>query len=158
MTGAGRELGTGGGVVPDVAIKPDTLLATERALYNHAIDVEVPLGVRIREYALGLATTAMAAGVVERLPSSAFDGLVETLVAEGLDSAILGDPVTRAYIDWRVQVRYLDRAEARGLALLALAERDRALAEALRLARSASTPAELFALVAAAAEPTEEGC
>ena len=158
ITGAGRELGTGGGVVPDVAIKPDTLLDEERALYNHAIDVEVPVGVRIREYALELATTAMAAGIVERLPSSAFDALVETLEAEGMDSAILGDPVARAYLNWSAQARYLDRAEARGLALLVLAERDRALAEALRLARSASTPDELFALVDAAAEPAEGGC
>lgn len=157
-TGAGRELGTGGGVVPDIAIKTDTLLGElELALYNHAIEVEVPLGVRIREYALELATNAMAAGTVERLPSSAFDALVDTLVAEGIDSAILGDPGARAYLDWRAQVRYLDRAEARGLALLALAERDRALAEALRLARSASTPDELFALADAAAEPAEEG-
>lgn len=154
-TGAGRELGTGGGVVPDIAIVPDAPLEEERALYNHAIEVQVPLGIRIREYALDLATTAMAAGAVERLPSSAFDGLVETLVAEGMDSAILGDPVARAYLEWSAQVRYLDRAEARGLALLALAERDRALAEALRLARSASTPDELFALADAAAKRAE---
>ena len=158
-TGAGRELETGGGVFPDIAKERDALLEEERALLNHAIEVlPVPLGVRIREYTLDLATTAMAAGAVERLPSSAFDGLVETLVAEGMDSAILGDPVARAYVDWRSQIMYLDGAEARGLALLVLAERDRALAEALRLARSASTPDELFALADAAAEPAEEGC
>ena len=157
-TVAGRELGTGGGVVPDIAIKPDGLLEEEFALYNHANEVQVPLGVRIREYALELATTATAAGTVERLPSSAFDGLVDTLIAQGMDSAILGDPVARAYLDWSAQVMYLDGAEARGPALLVRAERDRALAEALRLARSASTPGELFALVDAEAEPAEEGC
>ena len=41
----------------------------------------------------------------------------------------------------------LDRADARGLALVVQAERDTALAEALRLARSARTPGELFTLV-----------
>ena len=109
---------------------------------------------RIEEYAFELAKDALDSGRTERLPDSAFADLARGLVVEGMDPAIVNDPVARAYLDWRAQVRYLDRAGARGLALLVQAERDTALAEALRLARSARTPGELFTLVGDVAGPS----
>ncbi|HIE22290.1 MAG TPA: hypothetical protein EYP73_06810, partial [Acidimicrobiia bacterium] len=36
--------------------------------------------------------------------------LVESLVAEGMDAAIVNDPIARAYLEWRGQIRYLTRA------------------------------------------------
>ena len=121
--------------------------AEELALMNEANRVQVPLNVRIEEYAFELAKDAIEAGRADRLPPSTFDDLARGLVEAGMDPEVVNNPVARAYLDWRTQVRYLDRADARSLALLVQSERDTGLAEALRLARSARTPAELFALV-----------
>ena len=146
-TAAGRQLRTGGGVFPDLTVEASGPKEEELALLNHANQVQVPISIRIEEYAFGLAKDALDSGRAVRLPDSAFDDLARGLVDEGMDTAIVNDPVARAYLDWRTQVRYLDRADARGLALVVQAERDTALAEALRLARSARTPGELFTLV-----------
>lgn len=150
-TASGRRLRSGGGVFPDLAVRADGPKEEELALLNHANQVQVPINLRIEEYAFELAKDALdAGGRAVRLPQSAFDDLARGLVAEGMDAAIVNDPAARAYLDWRTQVRYLDRADARGLALTVQAERDTALAEALRLARAARTPGELFRLVAEA--------
>ena len=154
-TPAGRELETGGGIFPDLEVVADTLKEEERALLNHANQVRVPIDIRIEEYAFELAKDALATGRVDRLPTPAFDDLARGLVEAGMDTAIVNDPVARSYLDWRTQSRYLYRADSRGLALTVQAERDRVLAEALRLARSAATPAELFARVGqAGSQPT----
>ncbi len=144
-TAAGRQLESGGGIFPDLEIADDTLAAEERALLNNANRAQAPFSLRIQEYAFELAKEALESRRVDRLPSSAFDGLAESLVEAGMDPEVVGDPVARAYLDWRVQVVYLSRANARGLALKVQSERDRVLAEALRLARSVTTSAELFA-------------
>ena len=146
-TASGRQLRTGGGIFPDLEVAVDVPKPEELALLNDANRVQLPLNVRIEEYAFELAKDAIEAGRAVRLPSSAFDDLVRSLVEEGMDAEVVNDPVARAYLDWRTQVRYLDRADARSLALLVQSERDTALAEALRLARSARTPGELFTLV-----------
>lgn len=147
-TASGRQLRTGGGVFPDLEVPVDLPKEEELALLNEANRVQVPLNTRIEEYAFELAKDAIAAGQAVRLPSSAFDELARSLVEAGMNGEIVNNPVARGYLDWRAQVRYLDRADARSLALLVQSERDTALAEALRLARSARTPAELFSLVA----------
>ena len=147
-TAAGRQLKTGGGVFPDLAVEVDRPKEQELALLNHANQVQVPINVRIEEYAFELAKDAIESGLAVRLPASTFNDLARGLVEEGMDAAIVNDPVARTYLDWRAQVRYLDRAEVRGLALVVQAERDMALAKALRLARAARTPGELFTLVA----------
>ena len=146
-TASGRQLRTGGGVFPDLEVPVDLPKEEELALLNEANRVQLPINVRIEEYAFELAKDAIAAGGADRLPSSAFDDLARGLVEAGMNPEIVNDPVARAYLDWRAQVRYLDRADARSLALLVQSERDTALAEALRLARSARTPGELFSLV-----------
>ena len=154
VTAGGRQLGTGGGVFPDLAVEVDGPEEEELGLLNHANQAGVPISVRIEEYAFRLAKDALDSGGAVRLPGSAFDDLARGLVEEGMDAAVVNDPVARAYLDWRTQVRYLDRAEALGLALVVQAERDTALAEALRLARSVRTPAELFTLVGEAGTGT----
>ncbi len=150
-TAAGRRLRTGGGVFPDLVVEQDPPKPEELALMNHAGEVQVPIGVMVQEYALELAKEAMRGGSVVRLPSSAFDGLARSLVERGMDEDIVQNPVAREYLDRWTQLRYLHRAEKRELRLAVAAEADRVLAEALRLARSAGSRAELFALVAQAA-------
>ncbi len=144
---SGRELRSGGGIFPDLEVADEEYKPEEVALLNHANQVPVPLAVLIREYALELAKDAIEADRFETLPSSAFDGLAQSLVDAGMDAEIVNDPVARAYLDWRTQARYLYRANATSLMLTVLAERDRVLAEGLRLARAARTPEELFTLV-----------
>ncbi len=146
-TASGRLLRTGGGIFPDLEVPVDAPKQEELALLNDANRAQLPLSVRIEEYAFELAKDAIAAGGAVRLPSTAFDDLARGLVEEGMDAEVVHNPVARAYLDWRTQVRYLDRADARSLALLVQSERDADLAEALRLARSARTPGELFSLV-----------
>lgn len=148
VTAAGRSLRNLGGVFPDVEVPPDTVARSVLALQRQAADKQVQLRLMIEEYAFAMARRTAAAGEsVERLPSSAFDELAEQLVDAGLDPEVVGDPLVRAWLDWWTEGRYLSRAGATGLSIAAQAERDRALAEALRLARSATTQAELFALV-----------
>lgn len=146
VTPAGRTLATGGGIIPDLEVTSQ-LLDEELRLLRSANEAQIPFAVRIQEYAFDLAKKALAAGSVERLPSSAFDGLATTLIEAGMDAEVVRNPVARAYLDRQAQLHYLYRADAPALRLLVQAERDDALAEALRLARSAGTPTELFELV-----------
>ena len=146
VTVAGRELPTGGGIIPDLEVE-SRILEQERQLVNNASQAQVAFGTRIRDYAFDLAKKALASGEVEVLPSPAFDDLAAELVEAGMDPEIVQDPVARAYLDRQTQLHYLYRANAPALRLLVQADRDEALAEALRLARSARTPGELFTLV-----------
>ncbi len=151
-TRAGRELRSGGGVFPDLALDAESVAPEERAFFNHANERQVPVTMRIEEYAFDMAKEALrTGGTVEPAPAAAFDDLAQSLVQAGMDAEIVNDPVARAYLDWRAQIRYLYRAEATEAMLKALAERDPVLTEALRLARAAESPSQLFALVEAAA-------
>lgn len=149
VTAAGRALRTGGGIFPDLNVV-GLLKEEELQLQRNANESRVPFAAQVQEYAFDLAKKALAEGDVERLPSSAFDELAAGLVEAGMDADIVGDSVARAYLDRLTQMHYLYRADAPALRLMVQAERDEALAEAIRLARTARTPAELFALVAEA--------
>ena len=74
-----------------------------------------------------------------------------------MDEEIVQNPVAREYLDRWTHLRYLYRADRREMSLEVLAQEDRVLAEALRLARGARTRAELFALVEAAKSESPEG-
>lgn len=151
-TPAGRLMKAGGGVYPDVEIVADTFGIEVRQLVEHATEMQVLLFARMEEYAFDRAKAARRSGAAQPLPASAFDELTQELTNAGLDEALVDDPVARSWLEWRTQVRYLSRAGAMDLALSVQAQRDRVLAEAIRLARSASTTDELFALVGAAGE------
>ncbi len=146
VTAAGRNLPTAGGIFPDLEVV-SLLKDEELGLLRNANESRVPYAAQVQEYAFDLAKKALAEGIVERLPSSAFDDLAAALIEAGMDPDIVGDPVARAYLDRQTQMHYLYRANAPALRLMVQAERDEALAEAIRLARTARTPAELFALV-----------
>jgi len=151
-TPAGRLMKAGGGVYPDVEVVADTFGIEVRRLVDHANEQQVLLYARMEEYAFGQAKAARASGDVRPLPSSAFDELAQDLIDAGLDAALIDDPVARDWLEWRTQIRYLSRAGAMDLALSVQARHDRVLAEAVRLARSANTTDELFALVGSTEE------
>lgn len=145
-TPAGRRMRTGGGVYPDVEVVADTFGVEVRRLADHASDKQVLLLAQMEEYAFDRAKAARASGDVRPLSSSAFDELALELTNAGLDEALINDPVAREWLEWRTQIRYLSRAGAMDLALSVQARHDRVLAEAIRLARSADTTDDLFAL------------
>ena len=151
-TPAGRLMKAGGGVYPDVEVVADTFGIEVRRLVDHANEQQVLLYARMEEYAFGQAKAARASGDVRPLPSSAFDELAQDLIDAGLGAAMVDDPVARDWLEWRTQIRYLSRAGAMDLALSVQARHDRVLAEAVRLARSANTTDELFALVGSTEE------
>lgn len=146
-TPAGRLMKAGGGVYPDVEVVADTFGIEVRQLVDHANERQVLLYARMEEYAVDRAKGALDAGDVRPLPSSEFDELAQDLTNAGLDEAMVDNPVARDWLEWRAQIRYLSRAGAIDLALATQARYDRVLAEAIRLARSATTTDELFALV-----------
>lgn len=154
-TAAGRSLPSGGGVFPDVPVEDALLAPEERGFLDAASRAEASLFVLIEEHAFEHAKEARASGVVEPLSAGQLDQLAPSLIAAGIPDSVVHAPVVRDYLRWRTQVRYLTRAGARHLALAAQAERDVVLAAALELARSATTPDELFAAAAnrAAAVP-----
>ncbi len=151
-TRSGRQLRSGGGIFPDLEVEDDLLKPEERAFLNHANELMIPVPARIEEYSFDLAKDALRnGGEIQPLPSSAFDDLVQGFIDDGMDAEIVADPVVRAYLDWRTQIRYLYRAEATEAMLVTLAERDPVLTEALRLASAAESPGQLFTLVEQAA-------
>lgn len=144
-TAAGRALPSGGGVFPDVLVEDAFLKPEEKALLDAASDAGLSLFVAIEEYAFERAKQALAAGSVEPLGVAAVDELIASLEAAGIPGPVARDPVAAAYVHWRAQIRYLNRAGARDLALDMQAERDAALAQALELARAATSQEALFA-------------
>lgn len=146
-TAEGRQLRNSGGVFPDLEVARDTVAVAVRTFQEQAAEAQFQLGLRIEEYAVAMAKEAVAAGEVSRVPPTAFDDLAQSLVDAGLDEEVVSDPEARAWLNWWTESRYLTRAGATGLALAAQAERDRVLSEALRLARSVTTQAELFSLL-----------
>ena len=143
-TAQGRRLRNSGGVFPDLAVARDTVAVAVRTLQEQAAEAQLQLGLKIEEYAVAMAKEAVADDEVSRVPSAAFDDLAQSIVDAGVAEEVVNDPEARAWLNWWTESRYLTRAGATGLALALQAERDRVLSEALRLARSAATQAELF--------------
>lgn len=147
VTAAGREIPAAGGVFPDLEVADDTLRAPERALLQEASDAELPLAVRIQEFAFEQARLLAEAGESPRLDEAAFSGFVAGLVGEGIPAPVLEDPVARDYLAWRVRFTIADRMseELTPESLRIRLERDRVLSRAVELLRSSESQSELFA-------------
>ena len=145
QTPAGRSLRSGGGVFPDMRVEDALLKPEERDLLAAAGRAEVSLFATIEEFAFERAKEARATGRIERLPVGRLDELVDLVAATDIEDEAALNPVARDYLRWRTQLRYLNRAGARSLALQVQAERDVVLAAALDLARTATTQEALFA-------------
>lgn len=145
QTRAGRSLRSGGGVFPDMRVEDALLKPEERDLLAAAGRAEVSLFATIEEFAFERAKEARATGRIERLPVGRLDELVDLVAATEIEDEAALNPVARDYLRWRTQLRYLNRAGARSLALQVQAERDVVLAAALDLARTATTQEALFA-------------
>lgn len=150
VTTSGRTLSAGGGILPDVIVHGDTLRTAERELWNAAATARVPLNVRIAEFVFGQARRADPPPAT--IPRDAFEEFVDHLVAQGIPAEKVRNPIARRYLRWQVDMQYADRTGRLGRSLELQAERDLALAEALRRLGTARTQAELFARSAANTE------
>jgi hypothetical protein len=143
-TAGGRELIDGGGIFPDIAIEPDTLRLKEQEFVRMVSESQFPLGPRLQEFGFNVAAARRASGQGPSLSESDFDAFVSTLTAEGLPSELLGDPDVREYLHWQAEIAVAQRMLDVGAEAEFRAERDRVLAEAIRLLTTAHTQADLF--------------
>lgn len=144
---AGRTIWGGGGVYPDMEIRPDTLTTDEQELFNAAITAEIPLQQRIQETAFRVAQQYREAGESPRsFPAEEAEAFLGRLVEDGLDSQVLNDE-TRSYLNWQLERILFERLELMGRSLEVLSQRDAALSKAVELLQQASSLEELLAMV-----------
>lgn len=152
-TPSGRRLLGGGGVAPDLEVRPDTLSSVEQRFMVAAAEAEIPLAQRIQEAAFAVAQEVRGG---EALPDAFPDGAMEHFVG-GLRSAGLPADVlnaeTEAYLRWRLEVALYQRLERSDRALEVQATRDPALATAIRLLQTSGSQAELFTRAAEVGGP-----
>jgi len=146
-TAAGRVLRADGGVHPDLEIQEDTLTTAEQNLLVESAKAEIPLTLRITEFAFEHARRAKDGTGPAELPPGAVETLFEQLQTDGLPAEVLADPGARRYLEWRARMAFAQRAEHYDHALEYQAERDRVLETAMRLLEESGTQAQLFAAV-----------
>ncbi|MCA9737500.1 MAG: S41 family peptidase [Gemmatimonadota bacterium] len=143
-TALGREIQAGGGVFPDLPIADDTLTLAERELFTAAAQAEVPLNLRVAEFALRIARRSQSDGSGPEVSRAEFDEFAAALIAEGLPTAALDATGVRDYLYWRTRIAAAERADALGLAMAYRMERDPVLTAAIELLEKASSQRELF--------------
>ncbi len=143
-TKAGRELIAGGGIFPDLEIANDTLTLAERQFISQAARDQIPLVLRIEEFAFAEADARRDAGEEPGVDPLEFEAFLDALSEEGVEENI-EDPTIRKYLEWRVAVRVAERMERMGRSMEIRSQRDPVLAEAIRLLGDARTQSDLFA-------------
>jgi hypothetical protein len=141
----GRTLRADGGVFPDLVVEDDTLSTVEQNLLIEAARAQFPLTLRITEFAFEHARRAQEGSGPEELTPEALEPFYRQLEQGGLPAELLQEQEARDYLSWRVRMAFGQRAERYDYALQVQAERDRVLAEALKLLKSADSQVELFA-------------
>ncbi len=147
VTEAGRSLRADGGVFPDLVIEGDTLTTVEQSLLVESAKAEIPLTLRITEFAFEHAKRAKDGTGPEELDREGVEPLFSLLEGEGLPAELIEDPEAREYLIWRTQMAFAQRAEHYHHALEFQAERDRVLAAAFRFMEGTNSQGELFAVV-----------
>jgi carboxyl-terminal processing protease len=147
-TDAGRTVFGGGGITPDVVVGTDSALGAQMRRLQQALGADVP------KYSNALAAFALEARAQRSVPSPMFE---VSAAHRARFLALLGERGVRlepSVVDatWPFMARQLASQTARfvfGRAgeVRRQAQDDRVLAEALRLASRARTPAELLSLV-----------
>jgi carboxyl-terminal processing protease len=143
-TPAGRSLLNAGGVFPDLAVEEDTLTLAERDLLRAAGDKEVPLGIRLTEFAFGVAKERREANLPPDLDPARFEAFVDGLIAAGIPAETMNADGVREYLAWRTRIAIAQRMDAVGPEADFIMERDPVLAEAVRLLEATASQAELF--------------
>jgi carboxyl-terminal processing protease len=145
-TTSGRELVAGGGIFPDIEIADDTLKTVERALFDRSAEKEIPIALRLQEFAFEEALRLRQTGAsTPAVGEPTFNAFIAKLKGEGVPAELLDDPEVRSYLGWRARVLVADRMNALGSSVRARMDRDPVLTEALRLLQTARTQEDLYA-------------
>ncbi|MFC1575900.1 S41 family peptidase [Gemmatimonadota bacterium] len=147
VTQAGRTLRADGGVFPDLLVEDDTLTTGEQTLVLEAARAGIPLTLRIAEFSFEQARRAIEGTGPQEMDPQALEAFLTALVEEGLPEEIVQNPDARGYLSWRSRLSFADRAGHDQHVVEFQAERDRVLAEAIRLLESAETQSDLFVAV-----------
>ncbi len=147
-TKSGRNLVAGGGIFPDLEIANDTLTLIEREFLSQAARDQVPLVLRIEEFAFSQADSRRNTGEAPGVDPSDFEAFLDALSEEGVEARYVESQVIGDYLEWRVSARVAERMEQMGRSMEIRSERDPVLAEAIRLLGDASTQSELFTAAA----------
>ena len=147
-TASGRALIAGGGIFPDLAVRDDTLTTEEQNFIRAANVQQFPLGLRIAEFGLAVAAergenAAWSGGVSDEQ----FEGFVQQLRDEGLETDLLDDEDVLAYLRWRSDIAVAQRMDDVAAEVSVRTARDPVLAEAIRLLSTTMSQQELFATV-----------
>ena len=159
-TKAGRELVAGGGIFPDLEITNDTLTLIEREFLSQAARKQIPLVLRIAEFAFSQADLHRRSGAEPGVDANDLRGFIDALGEEGIDEEYLENPLVASYLEWRVSILVAERMDQMGRSIEFRSQRDPVVAEAIRLLKSVGTQEDLFAAadrVRAAQEDTGEG-
>jgi carboxyl-terminal processing protease len=151
VTPAGRSLRADGGVFPDLVIEDDTLTTPEQTLLIEAGRAQIPLLLKITEFAFDHAKRSQAGTGPEELAPEAIESFIQGLEDDGLPPEVLENDGARRYLDWQLRLTFARRAEHLDHALEFQAERDRVLAAALKLLEESGSQSDLFAAVEAQA-------
>jgi hypothetical protein len=146
-TAGGRDLLNAGGVFPDLEVKDDTLTLAERDLLRIAGEEEVPLGLKLAEFAFETAKKLQAAERAPSLDGATFDAFIATLAEAGLPESALEAPGVRDWLNWRARMTIAQRMDEIGREADFRMERDPVLREAVRLLSTATSQIDLFRLV-----------
>jgi carboxyl-terminal processing protease len=146
-TAGGRQLINAGGVFPDLEVADDTLTLAERNLLRVSGEKEIPLGLRLAEYAFETARKLQARGAAPTLDTDGFEAFLAALVEEGIPAEALEAPGVRDYLHWRARMSVAQRMDEIGREADFRMERDPVLREAVRLLSSATGQSDLFRLV-----------
>jgi carboxyl-terminal processing protease len=146
-TPAGRVLRADGGVFPDLLIQEDTLSTVEQTLFLESARAEIPLLLRITEFAFEHAKRAKDGTGPPELDPAAIETFYDRLEEEGLAREVIREPEAEEYLSWRVRIAFAQRADHLDHALEFQAERDEVLAKALQLLEESNSQVDLFAKV-----------
>jgi carboxyl-terminal processing protease len=146
-TAHGRDLLNGGGIFPDLEIAEDTLRLPEQELVRVTSESQFPFNLRVMEFGFQIASARRASNSDADLTDAEFEGLMSSLVTEGLPANLATDPTVREYTRWRARIAVAQRLNDVSREASVLAERDRPLSEAIRLLSTYTTQAELFQAV-----------
>ncbi|HCK61261.1 MAG TPA: hypothetical protein DHW11_08555 [Gemmatimonadetes bacterium] len=146
-TANGRSLIDGGGIFPDLEIQDDTLTLVERDFLRAANEAQFPLGLRVAEFAFGVAASRRAEGVGPYVENDEFEAFVSDLQTEGLGADFLDRSEIRRYLLWRTELATAQRMNDIAGEAEIRTRRDPVLSEAILLLETTSTQEQLFALV-----------
>jgi carboxyl-terminal processing protease len=143
-TAGGRDLVDGGGIFPDIAIQGDTLRLPEQELVRVVSETQYPLGQRLQELGFSVGAALRADNLPPALGEEDFRSFLISLVEDGLPADLVADPMVEEYLRWQGELAVAQRMDDVGAEAEVRSQRDKVLAEAIRLLSTSTTQADLF--------------